>query len=243
MAKEKQKDFTGWANVPPAFEQEVTGKGPLQEKLTEAIDEPIELEALSEPPQESSTRVEELSPQAPVEVDVQKLIQQACIAAYERGKQEAQLMEKSTVTQSIEAGARQQLELQDPHIAQTLLMQAERVGGSVAQVIAGIIKQLGDQGNLGDFSLTPQWQERVHEAGQQLPGSTFRTTQTAACQQCGHAFKPSHYGQTYCCTPCGKIAAGYHDGELPHSDECTTAAGKMLNAMSRSKPKSTEAQA
>lgn len=125
-----------------------------------------------------------------------------------------------------------QLSLLDDRFANIIREHASRTGGSVANVIAGVLTRIGDEGNLGDFSLNPRWMDQIHASGQsQLgqPSPMHNLRVKPKCEHCEHEFKAERLGQRYCCTMCGKLAAGYkEDGTIPHDSSCTTIPGLLF---------------
>lgn len=127
---------------------------------------------------------------------------------------------------------------------------AQRTGRPVEEIIAGVISSAGDQGTLGELSMKPHWSGRtlaMHTGG--LLGSSMSRQQLfRQCEGCGHTFEPlpGRYDQRFCCNNCGKIAAGYRDDAIPHSEECKTEAWKALRTaleMSKRKQKPEQKQA
>jgi hypothetical protein len=130
------------------------------------------------------------------------------------------------------------MSLLSPSDVSTLEEIAARQNAPMEAIIAGLISQLGQQGNLGDFSLNPDWPNmlatgRIYPSAPSLVSNANRRQRYAPlqCEGCGHTFTPTvTHTQRYCCNECGKIGAGYqNDSGRTHSTGCSTVAGRAID--------------
>lgn len=154
------------------------------------------------------------------------------------------MAEQATIAQQPPAPSNGDIErllnLLNPALVGMLYEQAATRHVSLIEVLAGMIQRVGEQGEVGDLLINPEWSSqlasRYPTSGSFAIGGTVTTAAQrrqlppSICEHCNHQFQPTMPTQRFCCNECGKRFAGYAEDGNPHSSGCTTSVGKALDA-------------